>query len=331
EHVVGSGPYVCTELVQDSYQVFELRDDYWGTSHGYTMTIDKLTCTLYNDNTTMMADYANGLIDIAYSLNNDDYDAALAGDYGDVYTDVLSNNMVAWLVMDYDNGYTADAAVREAICYAVDVDAIADICYGSMAIYNSGFLAENELGYTSDFQYDYDPDYAKSVLEEAGYSDGEVTLTYTYKSADSVQTTVAEMVQSYLSEIGITVELNGLDETTYSTTETTEDYTNLAFCYMSNYTTDAGMTLNNWLSTGSNTCINRGGLYDEVINNVGSTTDTETREEYLYELQQLWYENCDMVPLFEYPIAYMYNKETVPEGYTITVFGGSLIYGQFAE
>ncbi|MCD8332932.1 MAG: ABC transporter substrate-binding protein [Clostridiales bacterium] len=331
EQVVGSGPYTCTEYVQDSYQVFEVRDDYWGTAHGYTTTIDKLTCTLYNDNTTMMADYSSGIIDIAWGLTYDDYDSAEAGDYGNTELGLLSNNHVAWLVMDYDNGYTADEAVREAICYAVDADSIADVCFGSMAVYSEGALAVNAIGYTSDFQYDYDPDYAKSILEDAGYSDGEITLTYTYKSDDSTQTTVAEMVQSYLSDIGITVELNGEDETTYSTDETVDGYSNLAFYYMSNYTVDTGMALENWKSTGSNTVINRGGMYDDVIDSVSATTDTEAREEALYELQELWYENYDLVPLFEYSIAYAYNADTVPAGYFIPNMSGNLFYGQYAN
>ncbi len=325
--VVGSGPYICTEYVQDSHSTYERRDDYWGYSHGYDVPISEWNITLYGDKTSMMADFTSGIIDFAWAINNDDYDKALAGDYGDVTVGTVSNNMIAWLVMDDDYGATADPAVREAICYAIDADAIADICYGGMALYNSGFLAVTETGYAEGFGYEYDPAYAQQVLADAGYSDGEINLVYTYKLEDSVQSTCAEMVQAYLMAIGINCELNGLDETTYSTEETVEDYSNLAFYFMSQYTADVGMTLNNWLSSGTNTVINRHGLYDELIENSNSTTNEEVRNGYFLELQQAWQDNFDCVPLFEYPIAYMYRTEDLPAGYYVSTTGGNLTAG----
>lgn len=79
---VGSGPYKPVEFVQDGYSVYELRDDYWGYAYGYEQTIEKLTVQLYGDATSMMADYANGVIDLAWGVTNSDYEAVMNGEYG---------------------------------------------------------------------------------------------------------------------------------------------------------------------------------------------------------------------------------------------------------
>lgn len=321
---VGSGPYAPVEYVQDSYTVYELRDDYWGNAYGYEQTIGKMTVKLYGDSTSMMADYQNGLIQMAYGVSNDDYVAAMNGDYGNSGTGIVTNNFVSWLVMETDAGPCADAAVREAICYAIDTAAMTETILGELGVPNSGAFAAAMLGYTDEYQYSYDPDHAKQVLADAGYSDGEVTLTYAYKSTDPTQVSTAEMVQGYLMAVGINVELVPMDESTYSAEETVEGYSDICYYFMSNGTDDPGQFMGNWLSTGSSAIINRHGAYDEVISMTNSTHDKTVRAQYLQELQKMWYDNFDLVPLFELGTGYVYNADIFSEC-VIHTFSANLV------
>lgn len=310
--VVGSGPYKPVEYVQDSYSVYELRDDYWGAEE-YEFNIEKITVRLYSDATTMMADYSNGLLDLAWGVTNDDYVAAENGDYGNSAVGRVSNNFVSWLCMEVDQGACADPAVREAICYAIDVDALREVVLGNLGTTSAGAFATSMLGYTDDFQYSYDPDYARQVLADAGYADGDITITYSYKSDDPVQSDTAEMIQGYLLAIGINCELNPLDEATYSAEETVEGYSDIAYYFMSNGAQDPGQFTGNWTSTGSNAVMSRGTLYDDIIAKANGTLDEDERIEAYYELQREWYENFDLVPLFELNTAYIYNTDVFAE------------------
>lgn len=311
--VVGSGPYRPVNYVQDSYSVYELREDYWGFAYGYEQNIDKMTVQLYGDSTSMMADYSNGLIDLAYGVTSDDYDAALAGDYGNSGAGMVTNNFVSWIIMETDDGPCADPAVREAICYAIDTEALTKTVLGSLGVVAQGAFATSMLGYTDQYQYSYDPDYAKQVLADAGYSDGEITVLYSYKNTDPVQVSTAEMVQAYLMAVGINVTLNSMDEATYSAEETVEGYSDIAYYFMSNGADDPGQFMGNWMATGSNAVITRHGLYDDIINETNSTHDRDVRTAALIELQEQWYENFDLVPLFELGTGYIYNKDVFSE------------------
>ena len=322
--IVFCGPYECVEYVEDSYAVYVKRDDYWGLDYGYDYDVETFTVRVYTDSTAMIADYVNGIIDVAWGITSDDYDAVLAGDYENTEAGRISNNFVSWLALDLDNEYLSDIAVREAICYAVNVEELTETVMGSLGIAGTGLLATGMLGYTDDFQYEYDPDYALEVLEEAGYSEGDITLLYTYKSSDPNQQATAEMVQAYLMAIGITVELNPMDESTYSTEEAVDGYSDFAYYWMSNGSTDPGQFTGNLTSSANNVVVCRNGLYDDIISEINGTTDTEAREEALYELQQMMYENFDILPLYEYCNGYMYNTEVI-ESMEVSFFAGDLL------
>ncbi|MDR1765463.1 MAG: ABC transporter substrate-binding protein [Lachnospiraceae bacterium] len=304
---VGSGPYKPVEYVPDNHSVFQLREDYWGFAHGYQQNIDKITVQLYGDATTMMADYENGNIDLAWNVTATDYDTALGGGIPNTGAGIVTNNFVSWLVMDVDDQYFSDPAVREAVCSAIDVAALTKSVRGSLGAVGTGALAVNMLGHTEDFQYTYDPDHAKQVLADAGYKDGQITVTYAYKSADPVQSQTAQLVQAYLMAIGMNVTLKALDEATYSSEESVEGYSSLAYYFMSNGADDPGQFMANWRGDGMNAVMNRHGIYDELILKAQGTQDIDVRVGAYYELQKLWYENFDMVPLYEIGIAYLYN------------------------
>ena len=58
---------------------------------------------------------------------------------------------------------------RQAINYAVDVRSIVDALFGSDTPVLDSPLAPNVFGYVSTKDYDYDPDKAKQLLQDAGY------------------------------------------------------------------------------------------------------------------------------------------------------------------
>ncbi len=116
---------------------------------------------------------------------------------------------------------TADnKLLRQAICYAIDRQGIVDIVMGGRATVEKSFTSSQTIGYNpawlEEDYYEYDPELAKELLAQAGYEPGELTLTFVTTSADE-WSRVAQVVQSYLLEIGINVKIEALEGALFGT------------------------------------------------------------------------------------------------------------------
>lgn len=104
----------------------------------------------------------------------------------------------------------ADVRVRQALNYALDRDAIARAAYGDYGSAESQPVSPGDASHGYDESladyYEYDPDKAADLLEEAGYSDG-FSMEVPYKSHIAGTTTMVEAAVSQWAEIGVDVSL----------------------------------------------------------------------------------------------------------------------------
>ena len=205
---LGSGPYQVKECVIDSYVTFEQREDYWAAAD-YSYDCKEITIRYYTDETAMYVDYQNGVLDAMYNISsNVAKQVQDAGNQGVV--NYVPLNDVTLMCLNSSNEYLADPAVREAIAHAVDMNAIAEMAYGALYQPATSHLASTLDCYQEHEGYSYDPDYAKKVLSDAGYKDGDIVLEFIAANVDP-QPQIAEAVQAYLSTIGITVNVTKYD------------------------------------------------------------------------------------------------------------------------
>ncbi len=118
------------------------------------------------------------------------------------------------------NGPTADAKVRQALTMAVDIDALVSGIYQ----YGEGTRAYQPLTAYS-WAYDntqnslvpaYDPEGAKALLAEAGYPNG-FSMTI-YIGSTTYREKMAQMLQYYWGEIGVTTEIKSSTMAEWSAT-----------------------------------------------------------------------------------------------------------------
>lgn len=117
---------------------------------------------------------------------------------------------------------TADnLALRQAIAYAIDVDGLIAIVHQGRAVREKSYTSELTVGFQQKWLdedwYEYDVEKAKEKLAEAGYKEGELTLTFLTLAEDEWQK-VAQAVQNYLGAIGINVEINAFEGALYGAT-----------------------------------------------------------------------------------------------------------------
>jgi ABC-type transport system substrate-binding protein len=114
-----------------------------------------------------------------------------------------------------------DPLVRQAFSYALDRDRLVDGLFKGNVLPAVGPLPPGMPGYTGDVdEYTYDPERARALLAEAGYSDPESfpVLTYTTSGYGAVDSFVTAVITMWQDALGVTIEpvllepFNYLDE-----------------------------------------------------------------------------------------------------------------------
>lgn len=109
------------------------------------------------------------------------------------------------------DGPWADARVRRALCYAIDVDAINAAFLMGMAQMTDQWAVPGSATYNDSLNhFTYDPEKAKSLLAEAGYADGFTTNIVTISGMSDMLTAIANM----LDEVGIHCNIQQVDGAT---------------------------------------------------------------------------------------------------------------------
>ena len=120
-----------------------------------------------------------------------------------------------WLGMNVDHPNFRDIRVRRAVQYAVNVPEILDAAFFGVVDRATGFQAANSLGHReSNLVSERDVEKARALLDEAGVGGMSVTLTILNAT---VWTTMAQVIQANLAEVGIEVEILVYDDGTFWT------------------------------------------------------------------------------------------------------------------
>jgi peptide/nickel transport system substrate-binding protein len=109
-----------------------------------------------------------------------------------------------------------DVRVRQAMNYAVDVDAIIKDLWGGHAYRIPTIVGQDWFGYDPDQKpYSYDPDKAKALLAEAGHPNGfEVTFN-TPKGRYLLDVETSQAVSGYLAKVGVKANVEVVEYANY--------------------------------------------------------------------------------------------------------------------
>lgn len=201
---IGAGPYKMVELIPKEKVVLERYDDYYGEKP----EVDRIEYISMDPNTALL-EYEAGTIDVckvdislvpAYKDNPDFENQLKEVPYAGVIT-------FAW---NRSQEPLDNVKVREALTYAIDREALCNGFMHGNARPATTFIPPGVLGYNEDApELPYDPEKAKSLLEEAGYPDG-ITITLSLSEKASV-IPQAEVIQEQLKASNINLEIQKLD------------------------------------------------------------------------------------------------------------------------
>jgi len=105
-------------------------------------------------------------------------------------------------------GACEDKRVRQALNYALDVDRIIEEIKQGAATPLNGYLTAHHFGYNPETPaYPYDPEKARSLLAEAGYSEG-LELVFDIPAAMPDEAPqLAQMMKEQFSQVGISLDI----------------------------------------------------------------------------------------------------------------------------
>jgi len=315
----GSGPYTCTSNVSGSMATFALREDYWNAE---TLPEAKeITIRTYSEPTTMFIDYENGVLDMAFVLSESDAERLVNGEVADTNYVIQSGLDVYGLALPEYVAAFDDLRVRQAISMAVDWKAVTEVGLGVLGGEADSILPNGVMYRKSVGTYDYDPDAAKALLDEAGFDYSQVFRFVVINS--ETNTRLAEAIQAYLAVVGIQVEVEACDWTT-AVTHFMKNETDFVINSMGCTTLDPDQqfdTVGPWSTNGS-VKISSGEFAEDMVDYLTTgrySVDPAVREEAYANAQDWMYTYIRQVAFAEPYYAYCFRPYISTEFWTPSV------------
>lgn len=287
---IGTGPFKYVSYTPGQNLELEKYDGYWQEG---VPSLDSVEFKFIADVDTAFVELQAGTIDILKYLT-----FAQAETLGDDYNIVQgSMNLVHAMYLNSAYEPLSKTEVRQALCYAVDRDAINNFIFGGKShIIGSHMIPAMSKYYEPEAEtvYSYDPEKAKELLADAGYADG-FDLEITVPSSYSQHVDSAQIIADELSQVGINVTLNQVEWSTwlqdvykggnFQATVIGFDGTLAPSDWLKKYVTDDAKNFMHYSNT----------EYDDVFNTAYTTVDDDVKVENYKKAQMILAEDAAAV------------------------------------
>ncbi|KXG44606.1 ABC transporter substrate-binding protein [Tepidibacillus infernus] len=210
EHPVGTGPFKMTTYEKDNKVVLEKNENYWKEG---LPKLDKVTFRIIPEATTRLAELQTGAIDVMKAVAISQ--AATVEKEEKVDLVPVGAPTVYSIRFDTSKPPVDNPKVREAIALAIDADTIIETVLNGYGKRISTFQSEMSFGNDPSLPFrEFNPEKAKQLLKEAGVKEG-TALDFYFPGNDAIFKEVAQAVQIYLKDVGIQVNINPVDSSTF--------------------------------------------------------------------------------------------------------------------
>src|SRR5699024_10018553 len=188
DNPVGVGPYELEDWTPGTEISFTTNEDYWDGEKD----LDSITIETIPENSSRSIALENGEIDVASPIGIEDIERM--EDAEDIDFTLTPAYRTLSYAINVEKDPFEDKKVRQAINYAVDMDTISeDILKGAskplQAPIGSSLGLYSEVG-----EYNYNPEKAKELLDEAGVEEGTEINLWTPDARYLMDSTVTESV-----------------------------------------------------------------------------------------------------------------------------------------
>lgn len=208
-NAAGHGPYRLTDWVPGERVVLEAFGDYYRGKPA----IDRVIYREVPEAANRYALVASGSVDVAENLPPRFLRQASTTDGLKLWR--TDGNRIFRLDISHTKGITSDARVRKALYHATAMDEILAAVFQGYGNPSLSPVPAIYPGYSAEaWAYDYDPERARALIEEAGAVGGELTIAF--DSSSTIQETTAVILKSAYEAAGIKVNLNEMSSAAYT-------------------------------------------------------------------------------------------------------------------
>jgi len=284
----GTGPYVFDSMDRQRQLVLSRYEDYFA---GWPDNpFDQVRFEVVSEDSTVRSLMETQELDITGQYQSDETFRAIDS-MEHAETRTFPTSGLLYNMINTQRPPTDNINVRKALAYGFDYESVVNEItpYHNLA---QGPLAPNWGVHNEDvMQPTYDPERAKQAYQEAGYSEGELTVEQVYVEGRDFQRRICLMFQERMSEIGINVEINSQTWSTLTDNATSPEETghlNSVF-YVPLYPDPDSVFYNQYHSEAPNSWMNLRFLnndeVDSLITEARTTTDPDQRASLYEELQ----------------------------------------------
>ena len=228
DHMVGTGPFVATEIENGGMVKFKRNKEYWRKDEfgNQLPLLAEIHISFIKDKKEELEKFKNEELDMVWGLPVEEIpnimgtlDEAKEGKNREFEVQSVNALNVQYYGFKFTSEVFGDINVRKAFNYAVDRDSLVNFVLDGEGIpAHNGFVPPlSGYPYESVKGYDYDPGLAKSYMSKAGYSNGNgfPATTLYITTSGGVNTKIAEFISAQLKDnlnVDVTIESMSMNE-----------------------------------------------------------------------------------------------------------------------
>ena len=212
-HPVGTGPFRFVSYEPGVKTVLERNDEYWNQPLPY---LQNLIFVVTTEESTRITALQAHEVDMITAVNLDQIPSLEEAGFQVATSEKM--NLVWFYSINLNEPHMQDIRVRQAMNYAVNREGITGKLLSDYCTPTWKMVPNTSKIFDPDVRdYPYDPERAKQLLAEAGYPDGFETKMQipSHGSYMVAPVAIAEWVQRDLAAVGIDMEIESYDWTTY--------------------------------------------------------------------------------------------------------------------
>lgn len=287
---IGTGAFELNSWTAGDRITLTRNEDYWGDKPAY----ETLVIRFITEDTTRFIEFETGTLDAIGGLSGSDIDRMAAGSVNNAVLITVPGQTITYFELYQGFDYIKDVRVRQAIAHAIDWESVVEVAWGSAAMVADSVFTFDTNHYSSMGVYEYNPELAKSLLEEAGYGDGFEMMIYTQAGEESEAT---EIIQAMLAEVGITLKIEIVDLLTVITAGINGDVP-VGFTSTTNTSRDPDKVISyRKMVTDFTLARIVSQELQDLLDTGSSTVDEDEREKIYLKVQQYFHDNVVTIPV----------------------------------
>jgi len=303
-HIVGTGPFILKEYKRDVSITWEKNPNYWRKGRPY---LDGIFTRFIPDSTTASALMQAKEADMWGAPVKDQAELLKKGFKRQ--SDWPALGMTIWINTANPKSKWNDKRLREALEYAIDKEAISKALGFGLYKPLKSLPPEGEWGYDKNYNpRPYNPEKAKKLLAEAGYSNGLKAKLLVFFTPDAREAGTA--IKQYLDAAGFQIDLDVADPgrffgTIYNTPPGPDN--DLAY-WISGRDTNYLQSYMRWFSTEPFTDLSYLGHTPEqekMDKEAQKLTSLKAQEKITKKLMRYLTDNALIIPVFDSSVASM--------------------------